>query len=237
MSTAEVAERLGEYVPFDVPLIDEDGNIVEFGSLIQRPTVLSLVYHSCPSVCRPLLEELTTVLGKMNLEPGKDYDLVTVSFDENDTPESSRDLKKETLVSMDPDFPETAWRFLTAEPASIERLTESVGFAFKRNGDDFAHPTTIIVLSKDRMIARYMLGAEFLPADLKMAIYEASEGRTGPTIAKFFRFCFSYDPEGRRLVLNITRIAGTGMLLGLLGFVAFLTASGRRRNRELNIHG
>ena len=236
-ATAEVEEQLGQYVPLDLQLTDQDGKLVELGALIDRPTILSLVYHTCPAVCRPLMEDLSKTLGKMDIEPGVDYDLITISFDEDDTAATARDFKDRTMASLDDDFPEDAWTFLVGDKDAIERMTASVGFRFKRTGLDFAHPTTVIVLAKDGMVSRYLLGAEFLPADLKMAVYEASQGRTGGTISKFFQFCFSYDPSGRGYVLNITRVVGTGMLLGVVGFAVFLTAATRRRNRELSENG
>ena len=112
------------------------------------------------------------------------------------------------------------------------RFTESVGFRFRRAGEDFAHPTTLVVLAPDGKITRYMFGAEYLPADLKLALIEARRGVTGPTIARFLKFCFSYDPEGRKFVLNTTRIVGLSTLIGLVSFALFLTASGKRRGER-----
>jgi len=232
---AGIDEKLGGYVPLDLVLIDEKGDSVRLGSLVDRPTIVTLVYYNCPSICRPLLNEVSDMLGKLlklKLEPGEDYRVVTISFDEHDGPGGSARLKKEYMDQLPDGFPAEAWVFLTGDTTSIKTFTQSVGFHFKRAGDDFVHPTTLVVLSPDGKITRYLYGAEYLPLDLKMAVYEASQGRVGPTIARMLKFCFSYDPEGRKYVLNLTRVVGTGMILSLVGFAVFLTAAGRRRAKE-----
>jgi protein SCO1/2 len=233
---AGIDEKLGEYIPRDLVLVNERGDSVQLGSLIDRPTVITLVYYSCPSICRPLLNEVSGVLGKLldlNMKPGEDYQVVTISFDEHDGPAGSARLKKEYMSQLPDGFPGDAWTFLTADAATIQRFTQAVGFEFNSVGKEFVHPATLVMLSPEGKITRYLYGAEYLPLDLKMAIYEASEGRVGPTVARMLKFCFSYDPESRRYVLNITRVVGTGMILTLVGFAIFLGAAGRRRAREI----
>jgi protein SCO1/2 len=158
--------------------------------------------------------------------------VLTISFDETDSPAGSARLKGEYYNRLPDGFPASAWTFLTGDEASIKRFTESVGFRFRRSGDDFAHPTTLVIVSADGKITRYLFGAEYLPADLKLALMEAQKGITGPTVARFLKFCFSYDPEGRRFVLNVTRIVGVSTVAGLLSFAIFLTASGKRRKKS-----
>lgn len=233
---AGVDERLGEYIAKDVVLVNERGDSVQLGSLIDRPTVLTLVYYRCPSVCRPLLNEVSGVLAKLlelQLKAGEDYQVITVSFDEHDGPAGSARLKREYMNQLPDAFPGEAWTFLTADTETIRRVTHSVGFRFSSVGEDFVHPATLVVLSPDGKITRYLYGAEYLPLDLKMAIYEASEGRVGPTVARVLSFCFSYDPGGRKYVLNLMRVVGTGMILSLVGFGIFLGVAGRRRAREV----
>jgi len=231
-----IDQRLGEVVPLDLRFVAENGDTVRLGQLVDRPTVVSLVYYTCPSVCRPLLAEVADMLGKlraMDMRPGEDYRVITISFDETDSPDGSARLKKEYYQSLPAGFPRNAWTFLTADAATIAAFTDAVGFHFRRAGEDFAHPTSLIVLSPEGKITRYLFGAEYLPADIKLALIEASKGITGPAVAKFLRFCFSYDPEGQKFVLNTTRIVGLSTLMGLAGFVVFLTASGRRRQKKV----
>ncbi len=242
-----INEQLGAYLPADLVFVDQEGDSVAIGELVNKPTILSLVYHTCPSVCRPLLTELAEVLRKVDATPGEDYDIITLSFDENDSPDGSRKLKQEYLSLLDNDFPADSWTFLTGDSASIREFTGAVGFGYRRVDKDFAHPTTLIVVSGEGKICRYLMGSapaafrksdspvsRFLPADVKLALVEASAGRVAPTIAKFFKFCFSYDPEGRRFALNATRVAGASTLIGVAGLVVFISAAGRRRKREVN---
>lgn len=232
---AGIQEKLGEYIPLDIVFFDEKGDSVRLGSLVDRPTIITPVYYTCPSVCRPLLNEVSDMLvklGDLNTRPGEDYRVLTVSFDERDDPEGSAKLKKEYMAQLPEGFPEEAWTFVTGDEGAIQEFTRSIGFYFKRSGDGFAHPSTLVMVSPRGKITRYLYGAEYLPLDLKMALYEASEGRVGPTIARMLKFCFNYDPDGRKYVLNLTRIVGTVMILSLAGFALFLTAAGRRRAKE-----
>lgn len=234
-SQAGIEEKLGDRVPGELVFVAESGDSILLGELVDRPTIVTLVYYTCPSVCRPLLNEVSDMLAKLlelKMKPGEDYQVVTISFDEHDGPEGSARLKKEYMNQLPDGFPADAWTFLTADAETIKRFTDSVGFGFQRSGKDFAHPTTLVMLSPERKITRYLFGAEYLPLDLKMAIYEASGGKVGPTIARMLKFCFSYDPQGRKYVLNLTRIVGSVMILSLVGFVVFLRASGRRRRAE-----
>jgi protein SCO1/2 len=231
-----IEERLGEIVPVDLRFVDEEGAEVRLGDLIDKPTIVSLEYYSCPSICRPLLDEVTVMLGKlqdMNMEPGLDYRVLTISFDETDSSAGSARLKDEYYTSLPDGFPASAWTFLTGDSAAVASFTDAVGFHFRRAGEDFAHPTTLVILSPKGKITRYLIGSEYLAADIKLSLMEASEGRVGPTIAKFFQYCFSYDPEGRKYVLNVTRVVGASSIIGLALFAVFLTAGGRRRSKEV----
>jgi protein SCO1/2 len=224
-------------VPANLTFVDEKGDTVTLGRLVDRPTLVSLVYYTCPSVCRPLLDEVTTMLGKLesiDMQPNRDYRMLTISFDDTDSPAGSARLKDEYYRRLPGGFPKDAWTFLTADSATIAALTRSVGFGFRRAGEDFAHPTTLVVLSPQRTITRYLTGAEYLPLDIKLALIEAREGKIGPTIVKFYKFCFSYDPSGQKFVLNTTRLVGLSTLVGVAAVVVFVTTSGRRREKKVH---
>jgi len=239
LPTLEVGinEKLGSQVPGNISFIDEKGDTVTIGELVDRPTLVSLVYYTCPSVCRPLLTEVTGMLGKlekMDMEPNRDYRMITISFDNTDSPAGSARVKDEYYKALPDGFPRDGWTFLTGDSASVAAFTNAVGFAFKRNQTGFAHPTTLVVLSKERKITRYLTGSEYLPLDIKMALFEAREGRVGPTIVKFYKFCFSYDPKGEKFVLNATRVVGLSTLVGVAAVVVFVSASGRRREKKVH---
>jgi len=234
-----IVEHLGDYVPLDLQFTNENADSMYLNEIINKPTVLSLVYFNCPGICSPLLSGVVDVLDRMDLKPGVDYEAVTVSFDPRDTPELAKDKKRNYFKAFRTDpFPEEHWRWLTGDSLSIKKLTDAVGFRYKKEGRDYIHAGALIVLSGDGKISRYLRGIEFQPFDLKMAITEASQGRTGPTISKVLLYCFSYDPAGKKYVFNFMKVGGTIFLIFLIIFIAFLTIKKQSKSGESEVvHG
>ena len=233
LSGIGIDEKLGQLVPLDLTLWDENGNAVSLRQLIHAPVILTPVYLHCPNVCSLLLQNLADALDKLPAEPGKEYTVLTISFDETEKPELARQKKETYLKMIQRPFPAGAWRFLTGDKENIRKLTDAIGFHFKRVGEDFEHPVSLIILAPDGKIVRYMYGADPLPFDLKLALVEASEGRIGPTIAKVVRFCFSYDPRANKLVFNMLKVTGTVTLLFALSFILFLILKGKKPAKEV----
>jgi protein SCO1/2 len=227
-----IDQKLGEDIPIDLTFHDEEGNRVSLRQLIHTPTLLVLVYYHCPNVCSLLLQNVADLLNKLPAEPGKEYTVLAISFDEKEKPPLALQRKEIYLKMIEKPFPRNAWRFLTGDKENIHELTSAVGFHFKRVGEDFQHPVSLIVLSPGGKIIRYMYGSEFLPFDAKMALIEASQGRTGPAISKILRFCFSYDPKGQKLVFNTLKVTGIVTLFFALSFTAFLFFKGRKKPAE-----
>jgi protein SCO1/2 len=223
-----IDEKLGQVIPLDLTFKDENDNPIILKRLIHTPTILAPVYFSCPDVCSFLLYNLSGVINNLSAEPGKEYRVLAVSFDETEQPELAREKKRLYLKMIERPFPEEAWIFLTGDQENIRKLTDSIGFYFKREGKAFQHPVALIILSPDGKITRYIYGMDFLPFDLKMAIWEASEGRVGPTISKVLRFCFSYDPKGRKYVFNTLKVTGIVTLAFAFAFILFLVFRGRK---------
>lgn len=225
-----IYERLGETIPDGIILTNETGQQVDVKSLIKRPTVFSLVYFRCPGICSPLLNGVSTVVDKTNLEPGKDYDLITISFDPTEDYKLAAGKKESYLENLDRKISPDSWRFLTGDSANIKKIADALGFKFAKQGNDYMHGASIMMVSPDGKIARYLYGVEYLPFDFKMAVIEASEGKVIPSINKIMKMCFSFDPDGRKYVLNVTRIAGGGILLLLGIFIGFLTLKKKKTN-------
>ncbi len=226
-----IEEKLGQYIPQDITVIDEYGKPIKLFEIAgKKPFVLTMVYYRCPGICTPLLNGLTKVVDKSDLIPGKDYMLITVSFDPREDYSVASEKKKNYFSQLkNKKLDNQDWRFCTADSATVARLTDAIGFRYIQEGNDFVHSAVLNVVSPDGKISRYLYGTEFLPLDFKLALIEASEGKTGTTISKVVSLCYSYDPEGKRYVLDITRIAGGGILLLLAVFVMILVIKKKKK--------
>jgi len=227
-----IDQKMGQVVPLDLTFTDETGQTVSLRQLIHRPTILALVYLHCPNVCSLLLQNLADALDRLPAEPGKEYTVLSISFDETEKPDLALQKKKTYLKMIQKPFPEDAWIFLTGDKQNIHKLTDAIGFHFKRVGEDFEHPVTLITLAPDGKIIRYMVGVDPLPFDLKMALVEASQGKIGPAITKVVRFCFSYDPKANKLVFNTLKVTGIVTLLLALSFIVFLLFKGKKQHTQ-----
>ena len=224
-----IVEHLGDTVPGNISFRDEYGKPVSLNELIKRPTILSPVYFDCPGVCPQLLASVANVVKTMDMQLGKDYQVVTFSFDELDTPEKALD-KKTSFLDPKSKPNATYWCYLTGDSSNIHKLTNAVGYKFIRAGNGFIHPSGIIILSPSRKITRYLYGTTFLPFDVKMALIEAQKVSPRPTINRVLDFCFSYDPDGRRYSLAVTKISATLIIFfAVILFVSLLIRSSRKK--------
>jgi protein SCO1/2 len=222
-----IDEKLGQVAALDTTLRDENNQPVTLRSLIDKPTILSLNYFSCAAICTPQLINMADLFDQTQAEPGKDYQVLTVSFDPRDTPEIAAQKRADLLHQIKRPFPQAAWHFLTGDAAVTKALADSVGFKFKPQGSDFIHPAALIFLSPKGEITRYMYGITYLPADVQMALQEASKGEARPTINKWLNICFNYDPVGRKYVFSLTRTVATVIIFGAVIFVLVLALKGR----------
>ena len=225
-----VDEKLGQSVPLDLVLKGEDGKPVVLRSLINKPTILTLNYFRCAGICTPQLNGLAEALNKVEAVPGRDFQVITVSFDDRDTPEMAAQKRTNYLAEMTRPFPPSAWRFLTGDAATTRALADSVGFKYQRVGDGFIHAGAAMVLSPTGRVTRYMYGITYLPADVDMALQEAARNQARPSINKLLSFCFSYDPHGRTYVVDFTKIAALITLFLAGVFVLILVSKGRKKS-------
>ncbi|MBN2636904.1 MAG: SCO family protein [Prolixibacteraceae bacterium] len=211
-----VVEHLGDYLPENIKLINEQGEEVFLNDLIDRPTIINFVYYRCPGICSPLMEAVAGVMDRSELTPGEDYQVFTISFDPSETIDLGIRKKENYLNLMNDsakvEAAKTGWKFFTSDSASIMRATNATGFKYKKTGNDFLHAASLTVVSPDGKITRYLNGLFFLPFEWKMAIVEASKGQPGATLNKVLRFCYTYDPVGQTYVMNVTKISGTLIL-------------------------
>lgn len=220
-----IIEKLETTIPSDIKLVNQDGDTVLLGNIVNKPTVLSFVYFRCPGICSPLMDGLADVIGQSDMEIGKDYQVLTVSFDYREGTDLALRKHDNYLHLVNKEAAKKGWTFFTADSATISRFTNAAGFGFKRTGNDFVHAAALIVLSPERKITRYLNGIYFQPFEFKMAMVEASRGKSGPTINRVLQFCYAYDPEGKRYAMNITRVSG--ILIAFLGLLLFLVLAVR----------
>jgi protein SCO1/2 len=227
-------QNLNQQIPLDVPFADEQGRRVRLGDYFDgRPVVLALVYYDCPMLCTQVLNSLAGALGVLSLEPHKDFEIVTVSFDPREKPPLAAAKKATYLERYRHAGAEAGWHFLTGDRGSIDRLTKAVGFRYvwDESLKQFAHPTGIMVLTPKGRLARYLFGVEYWPRDLRFALIDASAGRIGSPAEKVLLYCYHYDPEAGRygfVVLRAVRIAAGLTVLALGTFICVMVRRERR---------
>jgi protein SCO1 len=228
-----IVEHLDEFLPDSISLINENGEQVWLSDLIDKPTILNFVYYRCPGICSPLMEAVANVMNKSEMIPGKDYQVLTISFDPSETIDLGVRKKENYLNLMNNqnkiDAAKDGWKFFVSDSASIVRATNATGFKYKKTGNDFLHAASLTVVSSEGKITRYLNGMFFLPFEWKMAVVEASKGQSGPTLNKVLRFCYTYDPVGQTYVMNITKISATLIMFFALVLFLYLVIKPKRK--------
>ena len=234
-------QNLNGSLPLDVPLVDETGKSVRLGEYFgARPVVLVFAYYDCPMLCTQVINGLSSALGILTLDPGKDFEIVVVSFDPRDTPAHAAAKKAVYLERYHRPGADRSWHFLTGSQTSIDAVTNAAGFRYvwDEHTKQFAHPTGAIVLTKEGRLARYLFGIEYGARDLRFAIIEASAGRVGTPVDSLLLYCYHYDPSTGRygfIVMRAVRIAGATTVLALGVFIALMVRE-ERRGRSASPH-
>jgi protein SCO1/2 len=230
LSDVSIDQKLGAQIPLDLPFRDETGQSVTLRQYFVegRPVVLSLVYYDCPMLCTQVLNGMASSLRLLKFGIGKDYEVVTVSFDPREKPELAAAKKKAYLQRLGRPGAEQGWHFLTGDQASITALTNAVGFHYQwdEKQQQFAHATAIMVATPEGKLSHYLFGVEYPPKDLRLALVEASNGKIGNPVDAVLLYCYHYDPRTGKygaVVINIMRIAGviTILILGSFLIVMF----------------
>jgi len=233
-------QHVGEPLPLDLAFTDENGRTVRLGDYFGRtPVVLVPAYYHCPMLCPLVQSGITSALRALAFDVGREFTVVTFSFDPTDTPSQAAARKAAALADYRRPGAEAGWHFLTGDEAAIRALTRSIGFryAWDDAAKQFAHASGVVVATPDGHVARYFFGIEYAPKDLRLALVEASAGRIGSVVDQLLLFCFHYDPAtGRytRVAMDAMRAGGVITLLALGGFVGvMLRRDTRRRPRAV----
>ena len=238
LANVGIVQHLNEQVPRDLEFRDETGKPVRLGDYLGRkPVILNLVYYKCPMLCGEVMSGLESSLRILKFDVGKEFDVLTVSFDPRETPQDASTSKAEYLTRYKRKGAEQGWHFLTGPSESIEKLTKAVGFQYQFNEKTglFGHATAILILTPEGKISRYLYGVEFPPKDIRLGLLDASQGKIGNLTDQLLLYCYHYDPATGKYgaaIMNIMRVAGgvTALLLGAFLVILF------RRDAERNAH-
>jgi len=228
-------QNLDQRIPLDTSFRDETGRVVRLGEYFgKRPVVMLFAYYDCPMLCTQVISGLASALNILSLQPGRDFELVTVSFDPRDTPASAASKKAHFIERYQRPGAAEAWHFLTGDAASIRTLTKVAGFRYvwDEPTKQFAHPSGVIVLTPDGRLARYLFGIEYGPRDLRFALVEASEGKVGNPADALLLYCYHYDPMTGRYGLVIMRALRLAGIVTVFTLGAFIIVMVRREKRS-----
>ena len=229
-----IEEHLGDNIPLDLEFVNSNNERVKLSEffLDGKPVILNLVYFGCPRVCNFALSGVVDVVNNLSsVSLGRDFKILTISFDERDDFKDSK-LKISEFYNLvnNYHYPKGNWHFLTGDKDNIVKLTESVGFKFEKDGEEFAHPSSLIIITPDAKVARYLYGINHDENDLKLALLEATKGEIGNSklINKALLFCYEFDPVGRKYALKALNVVKAGGVFTLLSLGFFLTYYWRR---------
>ena len=232
---ARIDQRLGERVPLDLPFTDSDGQRVTLGDCTAgKPTVLVLAYYRCPMLCTEVLNNLLRSLRAIPDSAGGSFNVVVVSIDPREKPALAAVKKANYLEQYARPGAAAGWHFLTGDPLAIASLADAVGFRYQYDPatEQYAHATGLMVLAPDGTISRYLLGVQFEPRDLRLALAEASQGKVGTPADQVLLLCYHYDPATGTYtfaVLKVVKWLSGIMVLSIAGLVAWLTRRHGRR--------
>jgi len=226
-----IDQKLGAQLPLDTHFRDEAGNDITLRKCFRgRPVILTLVYYKCPALCTLVLNDLTRAMNALSETCGKDFDIVTISFNPDETPDLARDKKKQYLRAYRRPTAEQAWHFLTGSRESIKTVTDAVGFryVYDEKQQQYIHASGLVVASPDGRLSRYFYGVEYAPKDLRLAMIDAAGGKTGSPTAKILMYCFQYDATTGRYSLAIMRLLRVAAALTILTLGTFMFVMLRR---------
>ena len=235
-----IEQRLNHQIPLDLNFRDEFGRSLPLRTYFSghKPVLLALVYYNCPMLCTLILSGMESSLKAVSLDPGKDFEVVAVSFDPRDTPETA--ARKKAMYLQRYRRPDTAngWHFLTGDEANIKALTEAVGYryTFDPATGQFAHASAIMILTPEGKLSRYFYGVEYAPRDIRLGLVEASQERIGNPVDEALLFCYHWDPSTGKygaVSMNIVRFGGATFVLICGAYLLFAWRRDWRRDRQM----
>lgn len=238
LKTVGIEQKLGEQLPLDTELKDEDGKSVKLGNYFSsgRPVVLAFVYYECPMLCNQVLNGLTGALKGISFDAGKEFDVVAISFDarENDSAGLAKNKKASYIERYGRPGTEKGWHFLTGTEQAIERITSAAGFSYKwdEKSNQYAHAAGVMVATPDGKMSRYFYGIDYAPKDVKFGIIESADSKVGSASEKLLLYCYHYDPSTGKYGLAILRVIRAAGVLTLVGMGTMIFAFWRKNKKK-----
>jgi protein SCO1/2 len=233
-----IEQKLGDQLPLETELKDENGNIVKLGSFFNtgRPVIVAFVYYECPMLCNQVLNGLTGSLKGMSFDAGREFDVVAISFDarEFDKADLAKNKKAAYMERYGRPGTEKGWHFLTGTQDAIDKVTSAAGFSYKwdEKTDQFAHAAAIMVTTPDGKLSKYFYGIDYSPKDVKFGIMESAQNRVGNAAEQLLLYCYHYDPSTGKYGLAILRVMRLGGVLTLIGLGAMGFVFWRRNKKK-----
>jgi len=224
-----IDQRINQTIPLDLTFMDENGQPVQLRQYFgQKPVIIAMVYYQCPMLCSQVLNGMSGVFnGIRRFDVGRDFTVLTVSFDPRDTPQNALEEKNKFLGRYRRPGAREGWHFLTGKQDQIQALTNALGFRYAWDPEikQYAHASAIMLVTPDGHIAQYYYGIEYPPRDLQLGIVEASRGKVGNVVDQVLLYCYHYDPAKGKygaVIFNILRVTAAATLLLLGGFIILM---------------
>ncbi len=235
LKQVEFKQRLNNQVPVDLRFTDDRGeNVTLIECMNGRPTIFVLAYYRCPMLCNQVLNGVARTVQGIDFQPGRDIEIVVVSFDPTDVAELAAAKKQAVVHAFDHDADGKGWHFLVGDAKSVAAVAESVGFQYQFDSitNQFAHASGIVVLTPRGRVSKYFYGIDYPTRDVRLGLVEASAGEIGSPVDELLLYCFHYDPLTGRYGLAIMRVIRAGGVLTVAGIACFIGVSIRREKRS-----
>ncbi|HWR83690.1 MAG TPA: SCO family protein [Candidatus Deferrimicrobium sp.] len=233
----DVVEHLGQTIPLNLTFTDDAGRTVTLGDYFANhtPVLLTLGYYECPMLCNLVLNGVIEASKKLSWRPGQEYRIVTVSIDPLETSELAAAKKRNYIEKLGIAGADAGWAFLVGDESQSRALADAVGFryVYDSTSGQYAHPAVIMLMSPDGKITRYLYGISFSERDLRLALFEASEGKIGSTLDRIILSCYHYDPNAKGYVLFATKLMRLGGAASLFVITVTLGTLWLRERRRL----
>lgn len=231
-------QRIGETLPLDLQLRDSSGEYVRLGDLIgDKPVVITPVFFSCPMLCNITIDQLINRMSDVRLDVGRDFEIITYSFDHRDTVADAAEKRDLYLRRYGRAGAGEGWKFLTGDEQSVKQLSDALGFhyAWDEKKQEFAHPASTIVVTPEGKIGYYFFGFDYTSRDLRYSLIEASDNRLGSVADKIMLLCYDYDPGTGKYsatAMNMVRLGGVATVAGLGGFIFIMLRRERSADKS-----